>query len=80
MAETYRRQNDPKTRPEAIRLYQAAIAFDAAYPDPYRGLGTLYYQEGQTAEAGRAFERYLELAPVAADRAHIQSLLDEVRK
>ncbi len=80
LGETYRRQNDPKERAEGIAHYQAAIAADALFPDAYRGLGTLYYQEGKTAEAAQAFERYLERAPAAADRGHVQRLLEEMRK
>ena len=80
VGETYRKQNDPKERLEAVQYYQAAIAADALFPDAYRGLGTLYYQEGKTAEAVQAFERYLERAPAAADRGHVQNLLEELRK
>jgi predicted Zn-dependent protease len=80
LAETYRRQNDPKLHPEAIRLYQGAIALDSAYADPYKGLGTLYFQAGQPTQAAAVLERYLELAPTAPDRGYIQSLLEEVRK
>lgn len=80
LAETYRRQNDPKVHPEAIRLYEGAIALDAAFADPYRSLGTLYYQAGQPMQAAEALERYLELAPAALDRGYIQGMLEEVRK
>jgi len=80
LAESYRRQNDPRLHPEAIRLYEGAIALDSAYADPYRGLGTLYYQAGQPSQAAQALERYLELAPTAPDRGYIQGLLEEVRK
>ena len=80
MAESYRRQGGTEEHAEAIRLYQAAIVLDADLADPHRGLGILYRQEGKTAEAARALERYLELAPTAVDRAHVQTLLEEVRK
>lgn len=80
LAESYRRQNDPKLHPEAIRLYEGAFSLDSAYADPYKGLGTLYYQAGQPAQAARALERYLELAPAAPDRGYIQGILEEVSK
>jgi predicted Zn-dependent protease len=80
LAESYRRQNDPTLHPEAIRLYEGAIALDSEYADPYRGLGTLYYQAGQPGQAAQALERYLELTPAAPDRGYIQGMLDEVRK
>lgn len=80
LAESYRRQNDPKLHPEAVRLYEGAIALDPTYADPHKGLGNLHYQSGRSIQCAAAFERYLELAPTAADRAYIQSLLEEVRK
>lgn len=80
LAESYRRQGGTEERVEAFRFYQAAIALDAGFADPHRGLGVLYHQEGKAAEAARALERYLELAPEAVDRAHVRSLLEEVRK
>ncbi len=80
LAETYRRQNDPNLQPEVVRLYEGAIALDPAYADPHRGLGNLYYQHGQAAQAATAFARYLQLAPTAPDRGYIQALLEEVRR
>ncbi len=80
MAETYRRQNDPKERLQGIQYYQAAIAAEGLFADAYRGLGTLYYQEGKTAEAAQAFEEYLVKAPAAPDRGYIQNLLEAMRK
>jgi predicted Zn-dependent protease len=80
MAETYRSQNDPKLFAEATWLYQRAIALDPTYADPHKGLGTLHYQARQSAEAAAEFQQYLQLAPVAADRGHIQSLIESLQK
>lgn len=78
LGETYRRENEPKERPQAIQHYQKAIDLDSAFADPHRGLGTLYYQEGKREEARQAFERYLILAPVAKDRPFIEGILKEL--
>lgn len=78
LGETYRRENEPKERPQAIQHYQKAIDLDSAFADPHRGLGTLYYQEGKRGEARQAFERYLNLAPAAKDRAYIEGILKEL--
>lgn len=78
LAETYRRENDPKERPPAVQHYQKAIDLDSTFADPFRGLGTLYYQEGNRLEARRAFERYLILAPAAKDRPFIERILKEL--
>jgi predicted Zn-dependent protease len=80
MAETYRCQNDPKLFAEATWLYQRAIALDPTYADPHKGLGTLHYQARQSEEAAAEFQQYLRLAPVAGDRAYIQSLIESLQK
>ena len=80
MGETYRIQNDPQKFAEAIWLYQRAIALDPTYPDPHRGLGTLHYHDRQSAQATAEFQQYLQLAPAAADRVHIQSLIESLQK
>ena len=79
IGESYRRRSDEKERGEAARWYEWAIAMDADYAEPYRGLGLLHYQAGRRAEAAQAFERYLELAPAAADRAHIERMIEEIK-
>jgi predicted Zn-dependent protease len=79
LGESYRRENDAKEREKAIPDYEKAIAMNPSYADPYRGLGTLYYQIGKKPEARRAFERYLELAPKAGDRAYIEGYLNELK-
>jgi len=78
LGESYRRENDSKERDQAVPAYERAIALDQSYADPYRGLGTLYYQTGKKREARVAFERYLALAPDAADRAYIERYLQEL--
>jgi predicted Zn-dependent protease len=80
MGETYRVQNDPKKFDEAIWLYRRAIALDPSYADPHKGLGTLHYHDRQAAQAAAEFQQYLQLAPAAVDRGHIQSLIEGLQK
>jgi predicted Zn-dependent protease len=80
LGESYRRENDAKERDQAIPAYEKAIVLNQKYADPHRGLGTLYYQTGKKGEARTAFERYLELAPSAADRAYIENYLKELKE
>ncbi len=79
MGETYRCQNNPKLFPEAIWLYNRAIALDPTYADPHKGLGNLHYQARQFDQAAAAFERYLQLAPDAPDRGHIRTLIQSLQ-
>ncbi|WP_221029525.1 M48 family metalloprotease [Actomonas aquatica] len=63
---------DPTT---AIEHYRRALVLDDSHPEAWRGLGLVLGQIERPAEARAALQRYLELAPVANDRAHILSLL-----
>lgn len=58
--------------PTAIEKYREATLLAPRYPVPWRGLGIAHERLRQNAEAKRAFERYLQLAPNAADAAVIR--------
>jgi serine/threonine-protein kinase len=58
--------------PTAIEKYREATLLAPRYPVPWRGLGIAHERMRQNAEAKRAFERYLQLAPNAADAAVIR--------
>jgi predicted Zn-dependent protease len=61
---------------KAEKYYRSAIQANGRFPDPHRGLGFLYQQEGRTADAVREYHRYLELAPPdALDRVRIERRL-----
>jgi regulator of sirC expression with transglutaminase-like and TPR domain len=62
----------------ALAAYDTAVALDATAPQPPRELGFLHYQEGDTARARAAFERYLALAPDAPDAGRIREYLVEL--
>lgn len=62
---------------EAEALYREAIAADPRLPDPHRGLGMLYQDEGKLADAAREYRNYLDLAPrEAPDRLRIERRLE----
>ena len=77
VAITYALEPGPK-----MRFGQTAIAglerLDPSYVEPVRQLGLLYYQERDVAKARWAFERYLTLAPDAADARRIREYLSVV--
>ncbi len=63
----------------ALAEYRRAIALDAAYADPYRAMGLVLYKRGDKAAAREAFEKYLSLAPQAADRAYVEQYIGSSR-
>jgi tetratricopeptide (TPR) repeat protein len=46
----------------------------------HRALGLLYYKRGDTALAVSRLRRYLELAPAAPDRGHVEYYLSSIEK
>lgn len=76
------RAPDAGTRAEhiarAVERYQRAAVLDPTLPDPHRQLGLLHYQQGDSARARAAFERYLALGPDAPDARRIEEYLAEL--
>jgi len=70
-------ERDTETR-MAQESYEQSAALDPAYPDPFRQLGLLYYQQKEPARARAAFERYLALKPDAADAKRVREYLGEL--
>lgn len=62
----------------ALERYQRATELDPGFPDPWRQLGFLYYQQKDQAQAKAAFETYLALKPDAADAKRIKEYLLEL--
>ena len=72
-------ERDTETR-MARESYEQSAALDPAYPDPFRQLGLLYYQQKEPAQARAAFERYLALKPDAADAKRVREYLGELER
>ena len=66
------REGDTKL---ALEAYRASLEMDNTPPEVHRSLGTVLRQTGDSAEAARAFQRYLELKPGAEDAELIRSYL-----
>lgn len=64
----------------ARATYERAAALDPAYADPHRQLGLLHYQARDAARAREAFQRYLALAPDAADARRIREYVAELER
>ena len=63
---------------QALGHYLRAADLDPAFPDPFRELGLLYYQQKETARAKEAFQKYLALKPDAPDAKRIREYLIEL--
>src|SRR5262245_25392068 len=62
----------------AQERYERAAALDPTYPDPWRQLGYLYFQQKDRGRARTAFEKYIELKPDAPDARRIKEYLTEL--
>ena len=65
---------------KALESYEQSAALDPDYPDPFRQLGLLYYQQNDPTRARAAFEKYLALKPDAADARRIKEYLVELNR
>jgi len=63
---------------QALHEYRQAADLDPAFPDPFRQLGFLYYQQKDPVRAKEAFQKYLALKPDAPDARRIKAYLLEL--
>jgi len=72
LGEAYRLRDEEGDADLAVKAYQTAVARVPAFAPPYRALGLHAMKTGQSGQAVSYFNRYLELAPEAPDRAYIE--------
>lgn len=75
LAEIARRDATAGWMESALSSYRRAIELDPRAAEAWRGLGLVLSKKGDAEEARSAFRRYLELAPDAPDRAHVEAAL-----
>ena len=75
--ETYRQRGDEGDLQRARDAYERATETDNPYPKAHRDLGYVYVKTGDLESARHHFRRYLELEPLASDRAMIEFYLAE---
>src|SRR5437867_11397598 len=63
------KDNFAKNAPEH---YEPSAGLDPTFPDPFRQLGVLYYQQKDAERARDAFKKYLALKPDAPDAKRIR--------
>jgi tetratricopeptide (TPR) repeat protein len=64
---------------DAVESYRQALRVSPSYAPAWRGLGLAHQRLGNRAEARRAFERYLQLAPEANDVPQIRERLSQLQ-
>ena len=65
---------------KALEHYERSADLDPAFPDPFRQLGFLYYQQKDSERAREAFRKYLALKPDAPDAKRIREYLVELER
>jgi len=61
-----------------LKDFQGATAAGHEPPETHRSLGMIYRATKRAADARASFERYLRLAPDAADVLMIRSYMEEL--
>ncbi len=62
---------------KAIENYEKARDADPSFPGSYRGLGLIYYKQGNKSLAKENLERYIALSPGTQDRKFMESLIEK---
>jgi predicted Zn-dependent protease len=75
LAELFRQRGVEGDAERAEKEYQTAIDLEPGYAEAHRGIGLLFYKKGRSEQAREHFKKYLELNPVAKDRAYIEQYL-----
>ncbi len=77
--EVHRLRDENEDAEKAVAAYERALATGTAPAETPRALGLVYWSMDRRAEAGRAFEAYLDAAPEAEDRAMIEHYLQQLQ-
>jgi len=80
LGEAYRLRGEKGDLDQAEAAYRKAIAAAPQFPPSYRALGVVLLKAGKNVDAAASFERYLALAPEAADRKYVESYLRIAKK
>jgi Flp pilus assembly protein TadD len=76
--ELFRVRGEEGDDSRAIAEYREAAAARDPLPVTHRNLGLVLQRVGDRAGAREAFQRYVELAPAANDRAMVETYIQEL--
>jgi len=79
VGEIYRQKGNPEDFKKAKVYYRKAISLNSSNPQAFKGIGLLYFKQGQKIKAGKAFRSYLKLSPQAADRAYVKEYISQCK-
>jgi predicted Zn-dependent protease len=78
LGEVFRQRGEKGDTERAEKEFNLALQYDPSLPDPYKGLGLIYYKKGEKDKARTQFERYLTFVPDAKDKAYIEQYLRDI--
>ena len=67
LGEICRQRREGGDTGKAKEHYRRAISIDPAYPSPHKGIGLIYYKQGERERARKHLKLYLSLSPHASD-------------
>jgi len=79
LGEVFRQKGGADDVKEAKKYFKKATTLERPDADAFKGLGLLYFKEGNRAEAGKAFRTYMAMAPRASDRSYIEDYLRQCK-
>ena len=62
LGEIARKRGEKGDMEKTLEHYEKAVSINATYPEPYKGLGFLYYKQEKKELARKYFEQYLAVA------------------
>jgi predicted Zn-dependent protease len=74
------KENWQRHQQMAEDLYRRALNAENPVPVVHRGLGMLYEKLERRTDAAAEYEKYLELSPLASDRARIQRRIETLKE
>lgn len=77
LGEIFRQKGEEGDIEKAKEHYQKAISIDPSYPVLYKGIGLIYFKQGEKLLAKKSFELYLSLSRNTLDRAYIEEYIKQ---
>ncbi len=77
LGEVFRQKGEEGDMEKAKEYYQKAISNDAVYPESYRGMGLIFFKQGEKIKARYYLEQYLSLSEDASDRGYIEEYIKQ---
>lgn len=78
LGEVFRQRKESGDSERSEAHYQQAIAADPGLPDSHRALGYALLRRGEVEPGKVELRKYLELSPLAPDKAYVEQALQEL--